>query len=265
MNKVAIAPNKHIALIFRPRSGSHILRKYLSATLGIHNFGEIFNLLHDFSSQIQFTDDNPPRVKVEHLNKNFFDLSQDNVQELQREVARKNIATLNKLTELGEWGVFGIHLSSFDKFYPELLNEILSRSDIQPIRLQRKDILYGMLSIMVSVKSEFHNYDTDTIITRPVEPFEVEKTKLIKFLDQHVRFCKNMDHQCPELPIIYYEQFQQTPTQLMNLFTGLPRKLVSIPYSRWGGNYRDLVTNIEEVEAWYSEYQSEHPEYSVYF
>jgi hypothetical protein len=43
MHKIKILPNKHTGIIFDPRSGSHVLREFLSSVTDSINVGELFN------------------------------------------------------------------------------------------------------------------------------------------------------------------------------------------------------------------------------
>jgi hypothetical protein len=45
------------------------------------------------------------------------------------------------------------------------------------------------------------------------------------------------------------------------LFTGIPKQLVSFPVNKFSGNYKDLVTNIDEIEEFYEDFVNEHKEY----
>ena len=72
---------------------------------------------------------------------------------------------------------------------------------------------------------------------------------------------KDIDKYFSDIPTIYYEQFQNNVNNLRNLFEGIPKKIVSNPYTKLGINYKEYVENIDEIEDYYEQFVNDNKEY----
>lgn len=253
VSKIYIQPNKHLGLVFRPRSGSHILRHYLSDLAERINIGEWVNhRVESYDVRIRSGEVLvAPRGKPTTL--------QDQ-QLLQRSLS--NIELLDQLSELNVYTVFGVLTQSYMYKYPHLSTRLASRPDIQLIRVERADVLYSLISTEVAkASSMWHNMNEtgSTLLRRSVDNFKMNG--LERALQMYIQEQDEIMKSFGNLQTIYYEQFQHTPAALRHLFSGIPQRIVSFPFNKFVGNHKGLISNLEEVEDCYEQFVNDHKEY----
>ena len=254
---IKIEPNKHIALLLEARSGSSLLRQYLSEITGYYDLSELFN--HRVK-----------RVDISVDNEVHITYPPDGGSTLETEVevcnrSKNYLDQLDQLTILNKYSVFGVVINSYQTSFPELTQLLSVRTDIQPIRIERADLLYSFLSIAVSRKSDvWHNrtYENGTIaVNRDVAPITLPISWIEHMLNTYICSVNEIRKNFRDVPLIYYEQFQRTPATLMHLFTGIPEKIINHELNKFVGNYKELITNLSEVEDYYEQYVHSHSEY----
>ena len=254
---IPIRPDRHIGLLFNARTGSTVLRNYFKQVLKFVDLAEMFNhyvkrVKIDFSGEPQFVFD-------------FTDTRSYDDQETNIQISLDCLKNLTELTRRKKFSVFGVLFESWYCAFPELTEMLSARDDIQFIDLRRGDVLYGLLSTQVSLLSEqFHNdFNIGQKVVakkRNVEPFEFSLDDLETGLWKYRNHCEIVAKHFPNTPVLYYEQFQRTPANLMNLFSGIPKRICSVNVTKFEGNYKDLVTNLDEVEDFYANFVCENPE-----
>lgn len=256
---ILIQPDKHIALIMQPRSGSHVLRHFLSEALGYDNALELFNdLLSVYYVEIN---DNSTTY---HNGGNIMpsDLTEQGL------IMRSNdhLMMLNRLATKKQFAVFGVCINSYWKHNNTLTNSISLHPNIQSIRLERADVLYSILSVVMSkVTGIWHNTSRENNINamsrKKIKPAVIDINYIEEELNEYLSVTDEIYKNFGELPIIYYEQFQNSLSSMKDLFDNIPRKLISIPFNKFVGNYKDLITNLDEVENLYEQFVNEHKDY----
>jgi len=272
MNISTIDPNKHIGILFEPRSGSHVVRYFLSNITNRANLGETFNPLNGNTVE-----------KLEFTNKTFLkgnskfvdtlvglrvEITDELIKNISLPEAITNLKTLKVEAELNNYTTFSIYPTGYAKFMPEFLNHLASADDIQCIRLERADVLTSILSSIMAIKNNNWHYAADNNIM-PIEYLSNLKLEKIKILIEPLEFrlnsyvekCMCIDKYFPNVTTIYYEQFQNNVTNLRNMFNGIPKKIISIPYLKLGINYKEWIKNLDEVEDFYEHFVNEHKEY----
>ncbi len=247
--------NKHIAILFHPRSGSTVLRFYLSGALKYENIGEFFNsklpsyLIKINGSSLSFTD---------RADKPFVDDAEFVTE------ANGNLRILSELTEKKIFSVFGVNVLPTFESYPNLLSLLDSRDDIQFIRLERADVLYSMLSILVAhLTTVWHIPPNESLpsFEREITPFVIDLDWLHNHLMMFIKAKTVMNNQLADrVSTVYYEQFQNSPSNLTRIFTGIPRRLTSIPIP-FKGQYKSYIQNLDEVENLYEQFVNDHKEF----
>ena len=260
MNKVTIEPNKHIAFIIQPRSGSSVLRQYLSQLLNYNNFGELLN--HHVNT-VEMEIKNNEIVNIKHPDtktRPSKDLTNDDLTLR----SYNNLNTLTQLTEIKKYCVFTVLVRSFHDRGPDILTKLKERDDIQFIRQERADVLYAILSTIMSLQTDdFHNTDPTIIKKRELKRGKLNIDGIMNFLNTYVEERKLIKEYFPDIPVIYYEQFQMSPAKMMDMFDGIPKKLLSLSLSKFADNYKDkeIVTNIDEIEDLYEQFVNDNIEY----
>jgi hypothetical protein len=260
MNKVNIEPNKHIAFIFQPRSGSTVLRNYLCELLGYNNAGE---LLNHYINTVDIEIKNNKIVKWLHSDVKTppgIDMSNDDLTLR----TYKNLNTLTQLSEIKEYSIFTVLVHSFYERGPNILTKLKDRTDIQFIRQERADVLYSILSVFMSMDTkDFHNQDPTSIKKRKLKRGKLNINAILDYLNTYVEERKLINEYFPDIPVIYYEQFQMAPAKMMDMFNGIPKKIISLGTSKFSENYKDkeIITNIDEIEDLYEQFVNEHIEY----
>jgi hypothetical protein len=166
------------------------------------------------------------------------------------------------LSSLGEIGTVKISPKTYSSVYPEFSEKLALTPNLQLIRVRRADVLYSIISHKTShLTGEFH-LKSDTSRARQNDiNFEISLFELEESLTRLVNEEKHMDTYFPNVPIIYYEEFQESPVKLTRKFTGVPIRMISVGTVRFMGNHKTNVTNIDEVEDFYEKFVNEHKEY----
>ena len=255
---IQLVPNKHIGIIFQPRSGSTLLRHYLKYLLNYVDTGEMFNLLVE-EAKLEFKGNNVRLVNGGELKQIKTDEQSNKVRALE------HLNTLDKLTSINKYCIFGIYTQSYQDYFPELSNILFSRSDIQFFKLDRADFLYSLISAWISkITGKFHSItklEKATLKERTIEPFIYPIEELEWQLINYIKSIDHIDFHFPNLKTIYYEEFQMKPSNIMNLFTGVPKKILSLTMNKFVGDYKEKVLNLEEIETYYENFVNLYPKY----
>jgi hypothetical protein len=253
---IPILPNRHIGLLFNARTGSSVLRNYLRQVLKYTDLAEMFN---HYVKRVQIDLSGEPKFIFDFEDTRSYDSQETNI-----EISKVCLEKLSQMTEIKKFGVFGVLFESWWCHFPELAEQLSSRDDMQFIDLRRGDVLYGLLSTYISLlTNKFHNDfgigEKVVIKKRNVEPFIYPLDTLEMGLWHYRNHCEIVEKYFPNTPVLYYEQFQKTPANLMHLFSGIPKKICSVNVTKFEGNYKDLVLNLKEVEDFYAQFVSENP------
>lgn len=255
---VNLVPNKHIGIIFQPRSGSTVLRSFLKESTTNYDAGELFN--HEVKTTEIFIINNEPQFI--HHGKNLQGGLPPN---MLYERSEKYLTYLSELTSIDRYLTFGIYLQSFMDHYPELIAQLSMRRDVQYFQLERADLLYSIISVSVSsLTKQFHNNITKNnsrMVKRDLPKFFVPVEEVERGCRRYIDKQKLIKKHFNQLPTLYYEQFQLRPANLMNLFRGIPKRLVSLSVNKFIGNYKDSVLNLDEIEDFYEQFVNDHIEF----
>jgi len=263
-----IEPSKHIGLIFQPRSGSHVVRHYLSVASNRIDLGELFNpAVNTYrESDIDFLEKtiNLHTENIDNVGTSSGLITKDEF----LDAAKTNASLLDKLSGSKINSVFGILTHSYKDCMTDFA-EIIKSTNTQLVRLERADVLSSIISLQVAKKSNrWHN---PTFRDPNLAPYDIEITKtkqlrfsltdLLKDLEKYVTNYQLVNQIYGELPIIYYEQFQNNVSNLRNLFAGIPKRIVSIPFNKIGVNYKSLIPNLDDIEDLYETFVNDNKEY----
>jgi len=243
---ISLDKNKHIGIIFQPRSGSTILRHYLAEVLNYIDGSELFN---HYVLTPEFKIDNGNLSVVRHDGQTFGIMTTSEVIER----SYNYINSLDQLSELNYKVVFGVYLQSFMRDCPDLIKSLSLKNNIQFIRLERQDFFYSLLSIAVAKRADISWHNTSQKLEeRKIKPFILDQN-FIKRKVEDLHFEKNILKKTFEtLPIIYYESYEKKPHNIMNLFQNIPKKITGFKINKWKENYRDLIINLDEIESFYN-------------
>lgn len=273
MNLPTIEPNKHIGILFQPRSGSNVVRPYLSTVTDRKDLSELFNPVGQVAE--------PGALNYQLLGGGKITRSlkfSDGAPILPEDIIRvalpdaiANLGMLREQTELKNPTVFGIHSHAYLEDVPAFFKLLLEAKNIQYFRLERADVLYSILSLIIARETgHWHNMarPTDNVPVHTFTPvqdlpesFNIPIPELQQRLTRYVTVSREIEEYFGDLPTIYYEQFQFSVANLRNLFNGIPKKIVSIPVTKTGTDYKLIVSNLNEVEDFYEQFVNEHKEY----
>lgn len=256
MDTVHLSPTKNIGVVFQPRSGSHVLVDYLATALGFNNLAEIFN-----ASLTPTITDNV----VEFVNggEPFLDKSDHNRLNTDMLARLDFVRKLHKT----EHSVFKIFLESYIDVSPNLSNDICQLENTQFIRLERANVLEAMMSRHIAIKSGvWHHKISDgmsvsRVFANNMPTVTFPPALLVKYLNTYIASQIHAQQYFGNAQIIYYEQFQQNAGILRNIFTGIPKKFASIPYTKLPGNSVDLISNVDEIADIYAQFVTDHSEF----
>lgn len=255
---ITLVPNKHIGVIFQPRSGSTLLRHYLKYLLNYVDTGEMFNLLVE-EAKLEFKGNNVRLVNGGELRQIKTDKQSNRVRAL------GHLNTLDKLTSIDKYCIFGIYTQSYQSYFPELSHLLAKRSDVQFFKLDRADFLYSLISAWVSkITGKFHSLtqiENATLKERKINSFLYPLEELEWQLTNYIISVDHINHYFPNLKTIYYEEFQTKPSNIMNLFNGVPKKLLSLTMNKFIGDYKEKVLNLTEIETYYENFVNQYPDY----
>ena len=254
MNKIYIEPDKHLCIIFQPRSGSHVLRYYLATLLDRVNLGEYFNPEND---SFKISDDgiilNPDQKSMKPVENKL----------TMEEITKQTIDHVSKLKILSEKNTLTVFSMVPHSYNLDLMRVIQQQSNVQFIRLQRADLLTAILSAQLStIDGVWHN-QTDSAVSRDRKKLKVDLNGFCKLLESHINVKKNVEDVFPKISdsTVYYEQFQMRVPNIINMFTGIPKEILSVPHNKFLVNYKDLIIDLEEVEDLYAEFVNKHKEH----
>jgi hypothetical protein len=171
-----------------------------------------------------------------------------------------NLEVLNTLHEKDIHAVFSVLLRSFSDEFPQLVTKLASNPDIQFIRLERADVLYSIISVMLAIKSEIWHNSSASYLERPHTSEDLSLPALNSMLIDYINGYRDIENNF-SAPIIYYEQFQHRVTNILNLVDGVPKVIHPARVNKFSGNHKELVINLEEVEDFYEQFVNEHKEY----
>ena len=259
MHKIKILPNKHTGIIFDPRSGSHVLREFLSSVTDSINVGELFNPGRSNNEYDIYTN------SLMKGNRNFSYLGISNLDTLDLNTCEQddneNIETLKVEAEFSNYIVFSINLLQYGNRRENLFKKLINSNIIQYIRLKRADLLSSILSIYFARTNNIWHLTDQTKIIHVPETLKIPMGYIIERLKINLEIDKDIDKYFSDIPTIYYEQFQNNIHNLRNLFDGIPKKIVSNPYIKLGINYKNHVENIDEIEDYYEQFVNDNKEY----
>jgi hypothetical protein len=247
---IPLDTNKNLGIIFLPRSGSHVLQYYISVLADYTNLHELFNA----EVGVELVKNN---VKNQYYIDTHVPLPPFGEEEI---TLKRRLQTYKEHYLTQERNSFKVRIQSYIDQYPEFSGELANLPNTQFINLQRADVLYSMISIkMCHLTDVWHNQESRTV-RREVDPFTYSIDKLKLELLEYVETCKHIKKYFGDIPTIYYEQFQDRPTNILNLFSGIPKKIVGSIFNKFKGNYKDNVKNLVEVETYYEEFVNQHSE-----
>ena len=145
MNKIPLFTNKHTGIIFTPRSGSHVLREFLSSVTNNKSGGEIFNPTRNKG-------DDEENLLLEG-NRKFRHLGLTGDHTIDQETCKQddieNIETLTLEASLSNYFVFTVNSTGYQttEYRENILKRLANSNNIQCFRLKRADVLWSFLSI----------------------------------------------------------------------------------------------------------------------
>jgi len=255
-SSIKLKENKHLGILFQPRSGSHVLRNFLSNMTSRLDLGEYLST-NSVNLEFNIKEDGYTIIDKSNRGKLAPTLTNDE----RKDVLDTNLNTLQKMSDIGLYSVFGMPIGNHLKFYPEFSKILSSRQDIQLISLLRADVLYSIISIVICLRTQiWHNYSSKPV-NRKAESFYLPIDGLEKDLNQYIRALQDIEQNFNNVEVLYYEEFQFNVNSLRNKFDGFPKRIISMPWSKFQGNYKDLIINLKEVENYYEQFVNEHREY----
>jgi hypothetical protein len=146
--------------------------------------------------------------------------------------------------------------------FPELSTLIANHKDTQFLRLERADVLYSVLSIEVARKSGiWHHVPSEGLQKKQIDPFSIPLNVIHQHLMDYIHEQDEINKEFGGAPIIYYEQFQHSIGTIREIFDGIPKKIISLPFERSGNNYKSLILNIDEIDDHYEMFVNKHQEH----
>ena len=179
----------------------------------------------------------------------------------------ERFTTLTEMSEISKFAIFSIFVKDVLRYYPNTVRQIKQRSDIFFVRLKRADVLYSIISIELSKHTNiWHNIDNTNTFSREnlKEKIEIPLNNMQTHLERYVNAEILIKDIFEGVPTIYYEQWQNNLSKL-NTILNLPNKLISVIHQKFTGNYKNLISNITEIEDYYEEFVNNHSEYFPQF
>jgi len=262
--KINLPKNRHIAVIPEPRSGSSAFRNYISSSLGHFDLKEMMNPLHP---QTHMSIDKNTKTVSTFMNSYAF----DNIpiyntkfdQNILDDWANKNLTMLDDMASIDCFAIFSLIIKHILCDYPGIIEKIKDNPNIYFIRLKRMDVLYSIISIEIcGYTNIWHNKNQEHTFSRVniKNKFDIP-INFIKFhLETYIKSEDTIKEIFDNIPVLYYEQWKNNIRNL-NKIIDLPNKLVSVDYQKFLGNYKELISNIDEIEDYYKEFVNKHSEY----
>jgi len=264
MNKIKISRDKHTGIIFDPRSGSHVLRNFFAEVNNTINVGELFNPARLLSPADAVLDEQVKNFMKGNRSFSYLRIkSESDIVDLNscEQDDNENIETLKVEAGFSNYFVFSINSVPYGIRRENLFKKFINSDSVQLIRLKRADLLSSILSIYFARTSKiWHKTDPNQIISTP-ETLKIPMEYIVERLKLNLEVDKDIDKYFPDIPTIYYEQFQNNIHNLRNLFEGIPKKIVSNPYTKLGISYKKHVENIDEIEDYYEQFVNDNKEY----
>lgn len=247
---ISIDPKKNIGIIFQARSGSSVLQYYLAQVLDAINLQEIFNCY--------IPNDVVNAALSRVLNSSVCPAYDVNT----TPDLLERLPIINRINQIGKSCVFKLYIESYFKTSPEF-SDLIKNKNTQFIILDRADFLYSFISLFISQEEDsFHTVGNRAKDRVPKhKKYEINKKILTDYLKLYIVQRRHIDEYFPGIPTLYYEQFQMSPTKICSLFTGIPKRLISIPLSKFSGNHKDHIENLIELEDIYEQFVNEHSDY----
>ena len=263
MHRIKILKDKHTGIIFDPRSGSHVLRNFFAEVNNTINVGELFNPAGSVKE-----DDGKYNEYIKSFlkgNRNFrhLGITKPNILDLDtcEQDDNENIETLKVEAGFSNYSVFSINSVPYDNRRENFFKKLINSNVIQCIRLKRADLLSSILSIHFARTNKiWHRTDPNEIIHVP-ELIKIPMDYIEERLKRNLENDKDINKYFPDIPTIYYEQFQNNVHNLRNMFEGIPKKIVTNPFIKLGINYKNHVENIDEIEDYYEQFVNDNKEY----
>ena len=263
MNKITILKDKHTGIIFDPRSGSHVIREFFSGVNNNINLGEIFNPARSLNEDDINHDEQVKSLMKGNRSFSYSGVIKSDTLDLNtcEQDDDENIETLKVEAGFSNYFVFSINSVPYGTRRENLFKKFINSDSIQVIRLKRADLLSSILSIYFARTTKiWHRTDPNEIIHLP-ELLKIPMDYIVERLTLNLEADKDIYKYFPDIPTIYYEQFQNNIHNLRNMFEGIPKKIVSNPYIKLGINYKKHVENIDEIEDYYEQFVNNNKEY----
>lgn len=257
MSAITITPDKHLAIIFTPRSGSHVLQEYISTVTNMFNCGELFS--PKMNIRLDISDGEEPRmVSADTKRPGMPYLEYDTREEIVAEMSVRQKA-VDEVAATGRLVVVKMALH----MCPNITEGLIATNKFQFINLDRADLLYSLISHVLSIEEvDYHNVSPGAVaVAKKRKSHHMPLDDLHRALTNYIMRQKYIKKYFPNIQTMYYEEFQDSASKLRNLITGIPKQIVSIPYNKFLGNHKDLITNLDEVEDFYEQFVNEHKEY----
>ena len=265
--KINLPKDKHIGLIFEPRSGSHAFRNYISPSLGHLDLKEFLNPHIRPSKFIIDKNKKSLQIIVNQRNGEWLDESDMNTENFDKMVASDwidtQLATLDDMASIDHFSIFSILIKNTLSYHPTVLEKIKNNPNIFLIRLKRIDVLYGLISLEICKYTNiWHNFNQENTFSREniKGKLNIPLDVIKDHLEMYIRSEYVIKETFGDIPVIYYEQWQNNIRNL-NKILNIPNKILSVDYQKFTGNYKNLISNLAEIENYYKEFVIEHSEY----
>jgi hypothetical protein len=260
--KIILPNHKHIGLIFEPRSGSTAFRNYVAPLLNFIDLEEFLNP-HKIPPKLVIDKNKRSTAVIVDQKSGIFIDKQIVDKTVSNDWINTQLTTLDDMASIGHYSIFGLLIKNTISDHPVVLEKIKNNSNIFFLRLKRIDVLYGIISLEISKFTDiWHNLDQENTFNREnIQGKLFVPLDLIKYhLELYIKSEQVIKEIVGEIPVIYYEQWQNNIRNL-NKILNLPNKLVSVDYQKFAGNYKDIISNIDEIEDYYKEFVNKHSEY----
>jgi hypothetical protein len=259
--KIILPNNKHIGIIMEPRSGSHALREYVISALEIFNLGEFLNpYIHTARLVIDKNKRIVHRLSDKKDGTSNYDITD---KETLDQWIEQKFSELDDMTSINEFGMFSIIIRNLLVHYPEIVKRIQQRPDMYFIRLKRADVLYSIISLEICKHTNiWHNKDQVNTFSREQikNKIEIPLNVINDHLEMYIKCEQLVEEIFGTVPEIYYEQWQNRLSNISKIIQ-LPNRIIPVGYQKFVGNYKNLISNIDEIEDHYERFVNENYTY----